>query len=207
MQSIQGVKGGIRMHYTLLVDLDKCVGCKACMAACKVENNVDYGVFWNKVYQVGPEGKFPNLDMFYFPHQCMHCEDPLCIKVCPTKATYKTEEGIVLVDPDKCFGCGYCVWACPYGARTINPKTHLVEKCMLCAHRLAKDEKPACVSTCLGNCRFSGDIDDPTSEISLYLAQNQERAFKIHPEIGTKPSAIYLMPRKGAVKLCQSNTL
>ncbi|MDP4160300.1 MAG: 4Fe-4S dicluster domain-containing protein [Bacillota bacterium] len=195
-----------KIRYTLLIDLDKCVGCMSCTIACKNENNVDPGIFWNRVYKVGPEGQFPNLDMFYFPKQCMHCNDPLCIKVCPTKATYKTEEGIVLVDHDKCYGCGYCTWACPYGARTKNEKKGMVEKCILCAHLVERGEKPACVVSCVGNCRVFGDINDPTSEISIYLAEHSDSAFQIHPEIGTKPSVIYLKPRKGAAKLCQSNT-
>lgn len=193
-------------HMTLVIDLDKCMGCKACTVACKVENNVDLGVNWNWVTKVGPEGEYPDLEMFYFPRQCMHCREPLCAEVCPTKATYKTDNGIVLVDHDKCFGCGYCIWACPYGARTLNPNKKMVEKCILCAHLVEKGDKPECVKTCLGNCRIFGDINDPMSEVSMYLAEHQGRAFQVHPEIGTNPSVIYLRPRKGAEKLCQSNT-
>lgn len=191
-----------KKQYTLLIDLDRCIGCKACQVACKIENNVDLGVFWNRVMAMGPVGQFPNLEYFYFPKQCQHCEEPLCVNVCPTGATYKTEDGIVLVDKDKCFGCQYCDWACPYGVRTKNPNTGMVEKCILCAHKdLEHGEKPACVISCEGNCRYFGDINDPSSEIARYYAQHADRAFKVHEEFGTKPSVIYLKPRKGASKL------
>jgi Fe-S-cluster-containing dehydrogenase component len=190
-----------KTQYTLLIDLDRCVGCKACQLACKVENNVDYGIFWTQMNSIGPEGEFPKLDYFYFPKQCQHCENPLCVSVCPTKATYQTDEGIVLVDQDKCFGCQYCIWACPYGVRTLNKAKGMVEKCILCAGRVERGELPACVVGCEGDCRYFGDANDPLSDVSIYLAEHQGRAFRVHPEFGTKPSVIYLKPRKGANKL------
>ncbi|CQR72182.1 Tetrathionate reductase subunit B precursor [Sporomusa ovata DSM 2662] len=188
-------------QYTLLIDLDRCVGCMACMVACKVVNQVDTGVDFNQVYKVGPEGTFPDCDMFFFPKQCMHCVEPLCAQVCPSRATYKTEEGVVLVDHNRCFGCSYCIWACPYGARTLNKNKGMVEKCVLCLPLVQKGEKPECVKTCLGNCRIFGDINDPNSEVSKYYTEQSDRAMQIHPEIGTKPSVIYFKPRKGAAKL------
>lgn len=192
-------------RYTLLIDLDKCTGCQACSVACKMENNVDLGVFLNRVARMGPVGEFPDkLEMFFFPNQCMHCEIPTCVEVCPTKATYQTDTGVVLVDKDLCFGCQYCVWACPYDARTLNPKTKMVEKCTLCIHLLEKGEQPMCVYTCTTQARCAGDINDPDSEISRILAANKDRQFKIHPELRNSPSVIYLAPRKGAETLCQS---
>jgi Fe-S-cluster-containing dehydrogenase component len=193
------------IRYSLLIDLDKCTGCQACSVACKMENNVDLGVFLNRVKRMGPVGEFPDkLEMFFFPNQCMHCENPTCIEVCPTKATYKTDTGVVLVDSDRCFGCQYCIWACPYDARTLNPKTKMVEKCTLCIHLLEKGEQPMCVSTCTTHARCAGDINDPDSEISRTLSANQDRQFKIHPEFKNNPSVIYLAPRKGAETLCKS---
>lgn len=190
-----------KKQYTLLIDLDRCIGCKACQLACKIENNVDLDVFWNRMNAVGPVGDYPNMDYFFMAKQCQHCKDPECVKVCPTKATYQTDDGIMLIDHDKCYGCQYCIWACPYGVRTLNPKTHMVEKCILCAHRLEQGLAPACVVSCEGNCRFFGDINDPQSDIAKYYARNAERAFRIHPELGTDPSVIYLKPRKGASRL------
>lgn len=193
------------VKWTLVIDLDHCTGCQACHVACKMENNVDLGIFWNRVYRMGPVGSFPDrLEMFYFPMQCMHCENPSCIEVCPTKATYQTEDGIVLVDSDRCMGCQYCIWACPYDARSFNSKEKTVEKCILCTHLLDKGEKPLCVYTCTTQARHIGDINDPNSEVSLLLAKNPGRQFKIHPELRNNPSVIYLLPRKGAETLCQS---
>ena len=92
---------------------------------------------------MGPIGQWPDaLELFYFPNGCMHCEHPSCIDVCPTKATFKTDEGVVLVDANRCFGCQYCVWACPYEARSLNPNTKVVEKCTLCVDTLDAGEQP-----------------------------------------------------------------
>lgn len=192
-------------HYGMVIDLDKCTGCQACAVACKMENDVDLGVFWERVYRMGPIGQFPDqLEMFYFPNQCMHCENPSCISVCPTKATYQTDDGIVLVDANLCFGCQYCIWACPYEARTLNPNTKTVEKCILCVHRLEQGEQPMCAYTCTTGCRVAGDMNDPDSEISRILAANADRVFRVHPEFGNQPSVVYLLPRKGAETLCKS---
>lgn len=192
-------------RYGMVIDLDKCSGCQACSVACKMENDVDLGVFRCRVYRMGPIGEYPDkLEMFYFPNMCMQCEHPSCIEVCPTKATYKTEEGVVLVSANRCFGCQYCIWACPYEARTLNPKTKTVEKCTLCIHKLKKGEQPACAYTCTTGCRVAGDMNDPESAISQVLAANEDRQYRIHPEFGNNPSVIYLVPRKGAETLCTS---
>lgn len=194
------VKAKRRM--TLVIDLDRCNGCQACSVACKIENNVDHGIFWNRIHRMGPVGQFPDkLEMFYFPMQCQHCEDPSCIKVCPTKATYQTDDGIVLIDKDKCFGCQYCMWACPYDARSFNPNTKMVEKCILCVHLLEKGEKPMCVYTCTAGARWSGDLNDPESDVNKVLNKNAGRIMRIHPELKNNPSVIYLKPRKGAESL------
>ncbi len=191
--------------YGMVIDLDKCTGCSACAVACKMENDVDLGVFWNRVYRMGPIGHYPDaLEMFYFPNSCMHCEHPSCIEVCPTKATYKTDDGVVLVDEGRCFGCQYCIWACPYEARMLNPNKKVVEKCILCVHRLEKGEQPMCAYTCTTGCRIAGDLNDPESAISKTLAQNSDRVYRVHPEFGNKPKVIYLLPRKGAETLWKS---
>lgn len=192
-------------RYGMVIDLDKCSGCQACSVACKMENDVDLGVFRSRVYRMGPLGEFPdNLEMFYFPNMCMQCEHPSCIEVCPTKATYRTEDGVVLVSPNRCFGCQYCIWACPYEARTLNPKTKTVEKCTLCIHKLRQGEQPLCAYTCTTGCRVAGDLNDPESKIAHILTANADRQYRVHPEFGNSPSVIYLLPRKGAETLCKS---
>ena len=119
-------------HKTLVIDLDRCIGCFACEMACKQENNVPLGVHYNKVLSIGPMGKFPDLTQYFLPTVCQHCKDAPCVKVCPTGATYQTEDGQVLVNKEKCIGCKMCMAACPYGARSYNPEAKVVEKCTLC---------------------------------------------------------------------------
>lgn len=115
----------------MVIDLDKCVGCQACTVACKSENNVPFGspdeqqrrieVFWHKVIAVS-NGEYPTANVEIIPMPCMHCESPSCVPVCPAKATYKREDGIVMQNFRRCIGCKYCIVACPYGARSFNYK-------------------------------------------------------------------------------------
>ncbi len=104
-------------RYTMAIDLDSCIGCHSCAVVCKQENNVGLGTFYSKVLTIGPSGTYPDLEMYYLPVACQHCDNPQCVTVCPTGASYKREDGIVLVDHSKCIGCQYCVMACPYGVR------------------------------------------------------------------------------------------
>lgn len=115
---------------TLVIDLDRCIGCFACEVACKNENNVPLGVYYNKVLSIGPVGKFPELKQYFLPTVCQNCRDAPCVKVCPTGASFKTEDGQVLVDKEKCIGCKMCIAACPYGARSFNPENKVVENAL-----------------------------------------------------------------------------
>ena len=153
--------------------------------------------------QLGPEGDMSKgeMDMFFFPRQCMHCENPSCIEVCPTKATYQTDDGVVLIDSTRCFGCQYCMWACPYDARVIDPVKKVAQKCILCVHKLERGQLPECVKTCVSCARTAGDLNDPQSDISQLLSREWQRAFKIHEDFDNNPAVIYLKPRKGASKL------
>jgi Fe-S-cluster-containing dehydrogenase component len=150
----------------IIVDLNRCVGCLSCSAACKTVNNVPIGNFWIKVLRVGPNqsgdygGKRPNIESYFLPMSCQHCYDPECVKVCPTQASHKLEDGTVQVDKSKCIGCQFCVMACPYGVRYLNTEERVVEKCTLCEQRTAQGELPQCVYECVGRARWYGDIDE-----------------------------------------------
>jgi len=110
----------------MVIDLDKCTGCQACTTACAMENNRLPGENWQDVLFYH-EGKYPSAKLMWFPRPCMHCEHPSCVDVCPTRATYKTEDGLVLIDWNKCIGCKYCMIACPYGVRFYVDERPLVE--------------------------------------------------------------------------------
>lgn len=116
-------------RWGMAIDLDKCTACQACVVACRIENNVPFGgpeaaekghlIFWNEFFRQ-PIGEYPHAQLKMFPRPCMHCERPPCVDVCPVGATYKNDEGLVLIRWDRCIGCKYCMAACPYGARTFN---------------------------------------------------------------------------------------
>lgn len=206
------------MRYGMAIDTKRCIGCHTCSVKCKIENNVPNDIWWNQTRTVGgevmdtPSGTWPDTSMTYRTIQCMHCEEPACVKVCPVGATYKDPEtGIVRQDYDKCIGCRMCMAHCPYtGVRSFNwdePQYHLgvtlgaadspvhqkhtVEKCTLCYHRTSQGQEPACVEVCLANARVFGDLDDPESEISKLVAtENYEQLL---PEMGTNPSVYYLV--------------
>jgi Fe-S-cluster-containing dehydrogenase component len=151
-------------QYAIVTDLNRCVGCLACMVACKVANGVNVGSYWNKVLRVGPSRKASythtnDVEMYYLPVQCQHCQNPECVNVCPTGASVKLDNGIVHIDADTCIGCQACVAACPYGVRYLNENTNVVEKCTLCEGLVEQGELPQCVAQCGGRARFFGDLE------------------------------------------------
>ena len=136
----------------------------------------------------------------HFPRSCLHCETPACVTVCPTGASYKrAEDGIVLVDEDKCIGCKLCSWACPYGAREYSQVEGVMKKCTLCVDRIyneqleESDRQPACVQACPTRARHFGDLGDPDSDVSKLVAERGGR--DLMPELGYKPVNKYLPPR------------
>lgn len=136
----------------------------------------------------------------HFPRSCLHCETPACVTVCPTGASYKrAQDGIVLVDEDKCIGCKLCSWACPYGAREYSPVEGVMKKCTLCIDRiynenLAEAERqPACVQACPTRARHFGDLGDPESKVSKLVAERG--GVDLLPQLGYKPVNQYLPPR------------
>src|SRR5215471_6650242 len=143
-------------HFTA----DNCIGCHACEAACSEKNDLPPHLAFRSVGYV-ESGTHPNFTRINISMACNHCDDPVCLKGCPTRAYTKfTEYGAVLQDPDICFGCGYCTWVCPYNAPQLDPIKGRVEKCNMCVDRLEVGLKPACVSACLGNALNFGVIEN-----------------------------------------------
>ncbi len=203
------------MKLGLLIDLDTCVGCHACATACKEWNasspvsgplTDDRAVRRRAVRACGSIASattrwatYPDSKTINFPMSCMHCEDADCVTVCPTGASYKRDDGIVLVDQDKCMGCNLCAWACPYGARELDTASGTMKKCTLCVDRVndellpPEERQPACVLACPTHARFFGDFDDPASEVSRISAARG--GFGLLDELGYKPVNRYLPPR------------
>ncbi len=199
----------------MVIDLKKCAGCYACVAACKAEHATPPGVFWCRVVKQ-ESGTYPRVRRVPLPLQCMHCADPPCEKVCPTGATEQRTDGIVFVDYAKCMGCRACMIACPYQARYFLAELRpyyggqgltpyeafgyvangyvqgTVTKCNFCLERLEAGNEPACVANCPGRARYFGDLGDPESDPSRLI--RDRRGFQLHPEFGTDPSVYYLPP-------------
>jgi Fe-S-cluster-containing dehydrogenase component len=127
---------------------------------------------------------------FFVPKMCNHCEHPSCVQVCPVGATFKAEDGAVLIDKTYCIGCEYCVQACPYGARLFSEKTRTSDKCTWCYHRITKGLQPACVEVCPVEARIFGDLNDRSSAISTFIRDNRVQVLK--PETGNAPSCYYI---------------
>jgi Fe-S-cluster-containing dehydrogenase component len=178
-------------RFAMVIDPRLCIDCKACMVACTAENGVPLGKHRNWV-QSRLEGRYPELSMRIEPGQCMHCDDPPCVQVCPTGASYIGRMGgVVRIDAERCIGCRYCMQACPYDARYYDEERGVVDKCTFCAHRVAAGRQPACVETCPTKARVFGDLDDPDSEASRLLRTHAAERKK--PEAGTGPNLYYIL--------------
>ncbi len=209
-----GLPARTEMKLGLVIDLDSCVGCQACVTSCKEWNTggqmapltdvnpygggVD-GVWFNRVhtYEAVAHGESRTM---HFPRSCLHCENAACVTVCPTGASYKrTSDGIVLVDEDKCIGCKLCSWACPYGAREFDTEIGVMKKCTLCIDRIYNqnldeaDRVPACVAACPTSARHFGDLGDPHSAVSKLV--EERGGVDLMPELGYRPTNKYLPPR------------
>ena len=178
-----------QVRYGMVIDLRKCIGCHTCSVACKRENAVPLGVWRSWVKQI-EKGRYPHVRKSFLPLLCNNCENPICVTVCPVRASYQRKDGIVLVDPHRCIGCRYCMAVCPYDARYINPRVNIVEKCYWCFHRVDQGMKPACVEACPPGARIFGDLNDPDQEVGRLLATNPVQVIK--PEMGTYPKVFYI---------------
>ncbi|WMJ78263.1 MULTISPECIES: 4Fe-4S dicluster domain-containing protein [unclassified Sedimentibacter] len=175
--------------YGMIIDLKRCVGCHACTISCKMENEIPEGCF-NTWVEEWDTGKYPNVSRVKLPKMCNHCVDAPCIEACPVDATFAVEGGIVVVDEEKCIGCGACVSACPYDARYMNSATNKAGKCTFCIQRAEAGMMPACVSTCISHARFFGDLNDPDSEVSKLMAENKTEGLK--EELGLELNVKYI---------------
>jgi Fe-S-cluster-containing dehydrogenase component len=175
-------------RFAMAVDTLRCVGCGACVIACKTENAVPNGGFRCWTVQE-TSGAFPELALEVRSERCNHCARTPCVTACPTGASHVADGGIVAVDPGKCTGCKACLACCPYGARFVHPEGH-VDKCTFCLHRVARGRLPACVETCPTSALAFGDLADPESAVSRALRARKVKVLR--PEAGTEPRVFFL---------------
>ena len=233
--SMQRVADGIGTQidadtkFGMVIDVGACIGCRRCQYACKAENNTPDSISppWIEIFRLEEEEGIlatPSLEelkagvttryedspeegKWYLPIQGNHCENPPCVKVCPTGATYRDEDGLVLMDYDKCIGCRFCVVACPYSNRRFNwvkpdvssmdineivpvRPVGVAEKCTFCVHRTREGKLPRCVKACPVQARHFGDLEDPESEVSNLIHENL--SFRLLEELGTEPRLYYI---------------
>lgn len=177
------------MKLGFLVDLDLCIGCKACEVACKSENNVPLNAWRLRVKYVD-FGTFPDTKRTFTPMRCNQCENAPCARSCPVSALHTLDNGIVNIDKDRCIGCAACMMACPYGALYMDPETNTADKCTFCAHRVEGGLEPACVVVCPTGANIFGDLDNPKSRISRYKNGHSDTRVR-KPEKGTQPKHFY----------------
>lgn len=176
------------------VDMTKCTGCKACQISCKTVNELPLGVTWRRVIEVAggewlQDGSLQipsKVFAYYVSAACMHCENALCMDVCPAAAISKRDDGIVIIDQDKCIGCRYCEWACPYGAPQFDSDRGVMTKCHFCYERLDDGEKPACVAGCTYRALDFGTLEELRAKYGDFASP----APLPDPSI-TKPSIVY----------------
>jgi len=161
----------------------------ACVVACRAENDVPEGASRNWIAESGERGHYPKLGMSFVPGQCMQCDNPHCIRVCPVGATSQGTDGVVRINRDMCIGCRYCILACPYDARFPNRELGVADKCDFCTHRITSGREPACVETCPSRTRIFGDLNDADSPVARFITEHKTNRKKV--EAGTRPMIFY----------------
>ena len=203
---------GTEHYYGMGVQVDSCIGCGRCVAACKAENDVldepFYFRTWVERYVRNSDGEmtvdspeggilgFQAIEedrevirSFFVPKLCNHCDKPPCVQVCPVGATFKTNDGVILVDNEYCIGCRYCIQACPYGARYLDPRTKTADKCTFCYHRITKGLLPACVEVCPTQARVFGELTALASPLRRLMRMSHLQVLK--PYLNTEPKVFY----------------
>ena len=215
MEARKGIPG---KKFVMVIDLSRCKSVKACQSACNHAHELNPGDNWIKVYAMQDAD---HTAPYWEPSTCMHCDEPPCVKVCPVDATFKREDGIVLIDSDRCIGCRFCMAACPYSTRVFNwgepdipkevaakpyncetsmpQKKGTVGKCDFCADMTRKGELPHCVSACPNGVFFFGDMIEDTvtngAETFRFSDLIRDKAgYRMMEDLGTKPSVYYLPP-------------
>ena len=182
-----------------VIDLKRCIGCDTCIVGCKVENAVPEGVFRLKVLDSNqdpilekPRGVYPDFTQYWLPTMCQHCADAPRIKACPTNTLWRREDGVVMLDVDKCVGCLRCGEECPYEALSFNPRSGAADKCSMCEHRLEEGQAPSCEVVCPTRAIHTGDINDADSKVAKLLATREYRV--LGESSGAQPQIYYLEP-------------
>ncbi len=214
----EGIPG---KKWVMVVNLANCRNARACMNACQNAHHLEAGQHHINVLRMQSN---PHTSPYFMPKPCQHCDNPPCTKVCPVDATFKRQDGIVLIDNERCIGCRFCIAACPYSARTFNwlepkkvegdedrvydielnvpQKKGTISKCLFSADRLREEKMPYCVSACPNGVYWFGDLNEDsvtngtTKETYRFSDLIRENAgFLLMPELGTKPSVYYLPPK------------
>jgi Fe-S-cluster-containing dehydrogenase component len=206
--------------FVMVIDLAKCEGCAECTKACQKMHYIPSEREWIKVYKM-QDGE--NTTPYWFPKPCFHCDNPPCTKVCPVNATFKRQDGIVLIDNERCIGCRFCMAACPYSTRYFNwfppkqtsemknikyspeqgfpRKIGTVEKCDFCPHMIRQGKMPACVNACTKGVIYFGDENEDAvtnsdgETVGLSDLLKEKAGYRYLEDLGTKPRVYYLPPK------------